>query len=157
MIAKIEDQIHKVRLDEEEKRCKELEQITGKKVPRRKITKWSRPGAEALCQESDFLSKVYEYDYDLSDNGFQNYCLSRGVLNVAGEKGSKRWDVFLNHNKTRNQYLSDHYFHFAQEVDGKRYKYTDDEMETGWKIILIGRGELQDCWELYSQKKTDQG
>ena len=58
--------------------------------------------------------------------------------------------------KTKIDYLADPWFHFAQEFDGKRYRYTNEEMETGWKIVLLGRAKLQDCWELYSRESSDQ-
>jgi hypothetical protein len=165
MVALIEDQIHQFLVNQEDERCRTIEAANDKneETKRKKVRKtipkpWDRPGDSSLCQESDLLTMVSEYDYDLSDEGFQAYCSARGILHVAGEPGSRRWEYLADFRKTKNAYLDDSYFQFAQEVDGKQYRYTDSEMETGWKIILLGRAKLQDCWELYSRKsQMDKG
>ena len=151
MAAPIEKQMHQHLIKLEAERCKQLESA-GKKAKRRAIAKpWTRPGENALCQDTDLLILVSEYDYDLTDTHFQRYCEARGVLYVAGEPGSRRWEFFRHYTKSKTEYLKDPYFQFAQEHNGKRYRYTDDEMETGWRIVVIGRGKLQDCWELYTR------
>ena len=98
----VEDQIHRYYIQLEEQRCKQLEaeyaknsKTREKKAKRREIPKpWTRPGPYALCQDPEFLILVNEYDYNLSDAGFQQYCASRGVLHVAGEADSIRWLFF---------------------------------------------------------------
>jgi hypothetical protein len=162
MAALIEDQIHQFLIEKEEERCKALEaeynksvETKGETVKRKKIPKpWSRPCKNALCQDIDLLIKVDEYDYDLLNIKFQEYCLTRGVLYIAGEVGSRHWDFFVDVGKTKSEYLEDPYFQSAIEVAGKRHSYTNEEMESGWTIIIIGRGKLQDCWELYSKEMT---
>jgi hypothetical protein len=156
--ALIEDQIHQHFKDEEEKRCLALEaqyqldpKKKGKRVERRSIPKpWTRFG-DGLCQAIELLSLVNEFDYDLEDEGFQAYCEERGVLHVAGEAGSRRWKCFSRHNWTKEKYLADPFFQSAESVGGSSHEYTPEEMETGWKIIMLGRAKLQDCWELYSR------
>lgn len=160
MVALIEEQMLQYLVDLEEERCKALEtednkseKTRGKKVKRRKISKpWKRAGQHALCQEIELLAMVYEYDYDLADSGFQDYCSMRGVLYVAGERGTRRWDFFLDHTKQKADYLDDPYFRFAEEVGGDEHRFSDEDMDTGWKIIQLGRAKLQDCWELYTNK-----
>jgi hypothetical protein len=160
MVALIEDQIHQFLIAQEEERCKaietannENEETKEKKVKRKTISKpWVRPGDSALCQEVDLLIMVSQYDYDLFDEAFQAYCSARGILHVAGEPGSRRWKYLADFRKTKSAYLGDPYFQLSQEVDGKQHRFTDADMETGWKIMLLGRAKLQDCWELYSRK-----
>lgn len=162
MVALIEDQIHQFLIKQEEERCRALEaefdksnEAKDKKVKRRTIPKpWARPGGSALCQEIDLLIMVDEYDYDLSNKTFQGYCSARGILHVTGEPGSRRWEYMADYAKTKRDYLADPWFQFAQEFDGKRYRYTNEEMETCWKIVRLGRAKLQDCWELYSQETS---
>lgn len=164
MVALIENQIHQFLIDQEEKRCRTIEaennknhETNGKKVKRKTIQKpWVRPGDCALCQEHELLTMVSEYDYDLSDKKFQVYCSERGILNVAGESGSRRWKYLADYRKTKSTYLADPYFQFSEEVDQERYRYTGEEMETGWKIMLLGRAKLQDCWELHSRESSSQ-
>jgi len=162
MVAPLEEQMHQHLIEQEEKRCRALEleykkkEMPGKTVKRKVIEKpWTRPGKHALCQDTDMLILVNAYDYDLSDKAFQEYCSVRGILHVAGELGSHRWEFFTNYEKSRSEYFKDRYFQFTQEVNGKRYRYTDEEMRTGWEIILLGRAKLQDCWELYSSNLND--
>lgn len=166
MVALIEDQIHQFLIDQEEERCRAIEaennkneETKNKKVKRKAIPKpWVRPSASALCQESDLLIMVRDYDYDLSDNAFQDYCDARGILHVAGEPGSRRWEYMADYRKPKSAYLADLHFQFAEEIDGKQHRFTDDEMETGWKIISLGRAKLQDCWELYCRElRTTKG
>jgi len=157
MVALIEDQIHQFLIEQEEERCRALEseynrsdETKGKIVKRKTIPKpWARRGENTLCQDTDLLIMVDEYDYDLSSNEFQRYCSTRGVLHIAGDIGSKRWEFFSDYRKLKSEYLADSYFRFAEEMDGKRYKYTIEELETSWRIILLGRAKLQDCWELF--------
>lgn len=164
MVALIEDQIHRFLIEQEEERCRALEaesqkkgETKSKKVKRKTIRKpWARPGKSALCQEIDLLFMVDEYDYDLFDKTFQGYCSARGVLHVTGELGSRKWDYMADYTKTKSDFLVEPFFQFAQEVDGKRYRYTSDEMETGWKIVRLGRAKLQDCWELYLRESSEQ-
>jgi len=165
MVAPIEEQMYQYLIKQEEERCRELEseydrneETRGKKVKRKSIAKpWTRPGENTLCQDADLLILVGEYDYDLSDGDFQKYCEARGILHVAGELGSRRWEFFSDHRKLRSEYLKDPYSQFAQEFNGKQYQYTDREMEIGWEIILLGRATLQDCWELYTSNLKNKG
>ncbi len=164
MVPSIEDQIHQFHIEREEARCRAIEaeyderpSTKGQKVTRRKIPKpWKRPGANALCQETDFLVMVDEYDYDFASTDFQEYCLGRGTLSVAGEVGSRRWDYFLDYSITKGDYLEDPLHQYAEEVDRKQHRYTAHEMENGWTIICIGRAKLQDCWELFCKNDPDQ-
>jgi hypothetical protein len=164
MVALIEDQIHLFLIDQEEERCRAIEaennkhkETKGKKIKRKTILKpWVRPSDSALCQDVELLIMVSQYDYALSNKTFQAYCSGRGILHVAGEPGTKRWKYLADYRKTKSAYFADSYFHFAEEVGGKRYSYTEEEMETGWKTMLLGRAKLQDCWELYSRKSNSQ-
>ena len=162
MVALIEDQIHQFLIEQEEKRCAALEaeyrktkEAPEEKIKRKAIIKpWKRPSEVALCQEIELLVMVDEYDYDLSNENFQSYCASRGILHVAGEQGSRRWEFVANFTKTKQDFFADAYFQYAEEVNGTRYRYTEQEMETAWKITVLGRAKLQDCWELFSRLQT---
>lgn len=160
MVMLIEDQMHQFLVDAEEVRCRKLEESeTGaskKAVVRRKIGKpWVRPSAQALCHdiETIYLLMVSEFDYELANEDFQRYCSQRGVLHVAGESNSIRWEYMKNHKRTKAEYLANPFFQYAAGTSKEKYKYSPEEMETGWKIIQIGRAKLQDCWELFCQAK----
>lgn len=150
MVKLIEDQIHDALIEREKQRCKELEKKLKRPVKPRNIEKpWTRQNKVSLCQENELLELVQDYDYDLNNKNFQKYCEERGILHIAGEKDSKRWEFFVNYKKTKDEYFKDPYFQYAEEYNGKSYKYSKDEMEAGWKIIELGRAKLQDCWEIF--------
>lgn len=160
MAALIEDQMHRFLIQQEEERCAALEAqyqqseaTRGMKVKRRTIPKpWKRPSEEALCQDMDLLVMVQEYSYDLSNQAFRQYCDDRGILNVAGKPTSEWWKFADDYSKNKRDFLAAPSFHFAQEVNGSRYRYTAGELETAWLIMVLGRAKLQDCWELFSRK-----
>ncbi len=153
MAPRIADQVHRVLKARDDEHCRERERVTGKKVQRKNIqVPVVRLGPDALCQNIEYLLLVSEYDYDLSDSQFQDYCSARGTLHVAGVPGSTRWKYLADHTLAKDEYRSDPYFQFAQEFEGKRHKYSPDEVEVLWKVMLLGRATLQDCWELYTRK-----
>jgi hypothetical protein len=119
----------------------------------RNYRSWVRSHPNALCQDDAVLSTITEFDYDLSNKAFRSYLTHRGLIHVTGEPGSKRETYLSDYRLTKGSYLSDAYFQFAKEVDGKRYRFTDREMEIGWEIILLSRARIQDCWEVWIASK----
>jgi hypothetical protein len=156
-VATIEDQVYRYDNAVEELRCRDLEadaKSNGKSYTRRKIKLgWSRSMDVTLCMDSDLLVKVHAYDYDLADVDFQRYCEDRGTLYVAGSQGSALWALMAEHDKTRASFMADPAFRHAIEADGKRYRFNQKELDSRWWSIQIGRGKLQDCWEIYRKSK----
>jgi hypothetical protein len=157
MVELIEDQIHQALIKEEEERCRVIEEKNkldpekkDKKVTRRIIQKpWSRGIHPRLCQETELLLKVCDYNYELGDPRFRNYCQERGVLHIAGEVGSRRWDFCVNHSQSFGDYLNDARSSGSESADTDDGKPPDAESEIGWKIVRIARAKLQDCWEMF--------
>lgn len=150
MALPIEDQIHHAFIQIEEDRCQKLEQEKGKYIKRRKVDKpWTRSSPLSLCQEFELLVHVKEFDYDLSDENFKGYCEARGVLQLAGEPGSKRWEYVVTHSRNKDEFLNERSFQYAQEIEGTSYKYSAQEMDTHWEILCLWRASIQDCWEIY--------
>ena len=162
MAELIEDQIHQALIREEEERCRAIEEKNkldpkkkNKKVTRRKIQKpWSRGIHPRLCQETELLLKVSDYDYDLGVPGFQDYCRTRGVLHIAGEVGSRRWTFCVNHGRCFDDFLPDAGNSTFESTDSDNEKAPSPEADTDWKIVKIARGKLQDCWEMYVGLKS---
>jgi len=153
MAPTVAEQVQKAQVAREETRCRQIELAKGKKVKRTTIPMpVVRGGPKALCQNLEYLADVAEYDYDLSDLPFQDYCLSRGMLHLAGAAGSTRWRYHADYWLSKDDYLAAPYFRFAQEHEGNRYKYSPSEMDVQWRIIHLARATLQDCWELYQGK-----
>lgn len=155
----IEEQILTHFVREEEERCLEAEaklRAEGKtgeaaQVKRRKVSKpWTRRGA-GLCPP-EFLEFVTAFDYELEAPGFEEYCRRRGVAHVIGD--GQRRALMADHQRSRTAFMRAPYFRSAQRVDGKKpYRFTDAEMETHWRIVLLGRAALQDCWELFRARR----
>lgn len=150
----IENQIHDALIAVEEERClkKEAElRQQGKpaQVKRSKIAKpWKREGV-ARCQDIDLLLHVSAHCYDLDDLKFREYARIRGVMHVAGLEGSRQWDFFRDTHLPFEDYERDPDLRLAIEWEGARRRFTDADMRTLWKTVLIGRAALQDCWELF--------
>jgi hypothetical protein len=152
MRLSVQEQIHRSLVAEEEAHGSALEAQKGKPVKRRHVRAWKRPGPEHLTQDPELLVRITEFSYDLEKKGFQKYCEGRGVLHVAGQRGSRRWLYMSDTRKDRDQFLSDPSFQYAQEHHGQRYKYTDEEMATAWRIVQLGRAALEDAWDLYRRR-----
>jgi hypothetical protein len=161
----IEEQIHRHFIEVERKHCAELQaawdaaaEKKGKRPQPRDVPKpWKRPGPRALCQDPEMLAAVREFDYDLTDAGFQEYCASRARLSIAGVRESRRWEYFRDHWRGKQEFLADPYFGFAEEYEGKRYEYTPAEMQTHWRVLALGRAAFQDAWELYVAERDAHG
>ncbi|HAM57559.1 MAG TPA: hypothetical protein DCQ64_19960 [Candidatus Rokubacteria bacterium] len=149
-VSSIAEQVHRALVEQEEQRCAAREREKGRPMKRRTIrVPIVRMAPTALCQKSDYLLMVREYDYDLADERFCEYCQTRGTLSVAGVNGSPRWMLFRDHQRPKCDYLKDPYFQFGQELAGVKRAYSPVEMESGWDVIRYGRATLQDSWELF--------
>lgn len=158
-VPRIEKQVHDHFLSEEEERCLKAEaklRAEGKtgeaaQVKRRPVPKpWTRRGA-GLCPP-EFLEFVTTFDYELEAPGFEDYCRSRGVAHVIGD--GQRRALMADHQRPRAAFMRAAYFRSAERVGGKKaHRFTDTEMETHWRIVLLGRAALQDCWELFRARR----
>lgn len=158
-VPSIEDQIHRRFQNREEQRCLALEaqkRAQGKtgeeaEVERREVPKpWVRLG-EGLCPP-EFQEVVTAFDYKLDAPGFEEYCRSRGVAHVIGL--DRRRALMADHQRTENAFMSDAYFRSAEPDEGRKgYRFSDAEMETQWRIVMLGRAALQDCWELFRARR----
>ena len=90
------------------------------------------------------------YAYNLDDEAFRGYCLQRGTLYVCGKPGARYWEYFRDFSLTLDDYLTDREMSFAQEHQGKRHEYTQDQLRAQWTCVRVGRGKLQDTWEIWS-------
>jgi hypothetical protein len=114
-------------------------------------TGFRRAMPATLCQNFDLLCQVTEYDFDLSNIEFQHYAKCRGVLHLAGR--NSRWDFTADHHATKEQFLEQFCLAEPDQITGARYQFSDDEMETHWRIMLAAKGAMQDCWELWNKAR----
>lgn len=126
-------------------------------------TGWKGVLPVTICQEFDVLTSINEYDFDLNNLAFQNYCKKRGILHKAGIE--KRFLFTANHSATKKQFFEE--FRFGERVTDptlilnlpqkdqlrQRYEFTDKELEIHWKIMLAAKGAFQDCWEIFTGKR----
>ncbi len=114
-------------------------------------TGWRRPAPTAICQDHQVLLAITEFDFDLTDPGFQAYARSRGVLHGCGIPGSHRWRFTADHAATRDDFMADPCFRSPDPgpITSAVYLYPPEEMETHWRIMRLAKAKLQDCWELY--------
>lgn len=113
-------------------------------------TGWRGPMPVSICQDHNILATVTEYDFDLNDKAFQTYCRGRGVLQQARE--GKAFAFTADHAATKEQFFKD--FRKAEKHPlFPQYVFSDEEMETHWKIMLAAKGALQDCWEIFKGRR----
>ena len=144
MATPVEDQIHAAHIAAEESRCRKLEASTGKPVKRRLVPKPCRRIApQALQQDPGFLQHVTEFDYRVGDPAFQKYCRERGVFHVVPEEGSWRHRFFAKHSLGRGDFVT------LCLMEEEAAYATQPDIETGWRIVQLGRAALQDAWELF--------
>ena len=88
MVKSIEEQMHEAAVEDEELRCQKIEEKNkldpkkkNRKVPRRNVVQpWTRGTYPKLCQETEWLVRISEYDYDLLDPDFQVLCFCQDLI-----------------------------------------------------------------------------
>jgi hypothetical protein len=88
------------------------------------------------------------HTYDMHNEDFQGFCITRGFWHTAGE--DKRFDIIADHNATREQHHGDEYFQTAQEYKGTCYQYTPAEMDVNWKVIAYSKDRMQEHWNQFT-------
>lgn len=100
-----------------------------------------------ICQETNILLAVTEFDFDLSNGEFCKYLRSRTGWSLKGcedpdllefmitDPGAEQWIL----ESPKYCYLNGNKIPFGKERKQKV------------KIIQIQKGKIQDCWELFQQ------
>ena len=102
-----------------------------------------RPLPVSICQDSDVLTRITEYDFDLDNLDFVKYFISRTGYDILGtDCGWKKKREFIldADDSAMERYQADAAAN--RKRVGKFSSYNDT-----WRVIE--RGKLQDCWELW--------
>jgi hypothetical protein len=110
---------------------------------------WTRIGP-ALLQNPELLQHVTELDYRLDDPAFVEYLRRRGVIHVLPKEGSPRHRYFAKHSLTRGDFVT------QCVAEGEPAYATPQDIESGWRIIQLGRAALQDAWEAFIVERVEQ-
>jgi len=109
-------------------------------------TGWKRPYSRQICQEHDILLKITEYSYDLNNEEFVKYFISRtGILILKEDRPDISYFTLAFPFEQVEEWLlySPNYTRLdGQPVDPESRKFDV-------KINKLIRGRLQDCWELW--------
>lgn len=111
----------------------------------------------ALCQDVERLLACDHWDYDLTDVAFVATCVARGVLYRFGSPGGRAWRFIENVSLSVEDWLADEGVRFAQEHEGKRHRFSDEDLRAHWRCVLIQRARVQDCWEIYRAETAGEG
>lgn len=115
----------------------------------------------ALCQDVDRLLAVDRWSYDLKDVAFVAECVRLGVLYRFGSPGGRAWRFIEDTSLGLADWLADEGVRFAQEYQGARHRFSDEELTAHWRCVLIQRARVQDCWDLttevHGKKRKDLG
>ncbi len=109
-------------------------------------TGWKRSHLNMLLMhDSALLEKITEYSYDISNTHFVEYADVRGCMNWAFKDGSTLRKYIAKHYLTHSEFISDTTLRLE---NGKQVPQNDKE--SLWQCIHLGRAHLQDCWEVFS-------
>ncbi len=85
--------------------------------------------------------------YDLDCETFRAFAERRGVLYQFARPGARAWAYLRDLTLSERDWLSDEAVRYAQEHEGKRHRYSDDQMRSHWGVVEIQRRKIQTCWE----------
>jgi len=102
---------------------------------------------------SGLVMKVSEFDFNLDDDDFQAFLKPRGLLHLGGVPQSPYWQAMNDPTMDKAAFLAVEAFHFAEEHEGKRHRYSDAEMKTHWRIFQFSRVLLQAAWDASSERR----
>lgn len=113
-------------------------------------TGWKGILPVSICQDSDALNQVTEFDYVLPDPAFFDYCQSR-LGNIKPHNCPWYWEMVMDHRTTRQSYINAargnaRYLRSGERVAGQ-------EILLSWKTYCIQRAKIQDCWEIYTGRR----
>ena len=112
-------------------------------------TGWKGAMPVTLCQDTDVLVRVGEYDFDLNNKAFQGYLKTRGIAHKAGTKA--RFSFTANHQATKAEFMA--MFQLAEPYKGQQYKFSAEEMQAHWRVMLAAKGAMQDAWEIFTGRR----
>ncbi len=112
-------------------------------------TGWAGTLPETICQETDILLAITEYDYDTEDPGFVQYCLDRGCWYRVHEEGSISYQFVHHCDWGESAYMK------CKQTTIEPYNTLlhPEELKVMWQGVLAARGALQDCWEIYTFRR----
>lgn len=100
----------------------------------------------AQLPESIIFS-VSEFDFRIDEIEFMYFLEERGLLHLSGQPRSHRRDCIGSHLFGYHEFMNDNYFQYAIEYEGKRHRYSIEEMKIQWKIFCICKIYLQASWD----------
>ncbi|MDA3970263.1 MAG: hypothetical protein PF442_02825 [Desulfobulbaceae bacterium] len=115
-------------------------------------TGWRGPLPVSICQDMDILLQINEYDYDLTNKDFEEYCHCRGRSIHAVDP---RWfhqlcdlaitkDDFFNSWRVQSNFAG---------INVRGTTRTTAELEGVWQAFRLTKGQLQDCWEIFMERR----
>lgn len=79
--------------------------------------------------------------------------ISIGCYSPPFKENSTRMNAVIDKNITYEIFLSNLKNWYAQETKGKSYKYTELEMQAGWRVIIEQRMYLEAAILVYEKKE----
>lgn len=106
-------------------------------------------------QNIDKLEAITEYTFDITDHEFRMFCDNERTLFRAMEHSPEHHQYFADLALTESDWIAEQCLplRFAQEWNGKRHRYSDDEMRSRWACMQISRAVLQDAWNRFLQNE----
>jgi len=117
---------------------------------------WSSAGPGPLFElDDDMISAVYSFDYNLDDERFVTFLDQAAQLHICRKKGSSYWSLLQRKTTTPAEFLDDPEMQYAQQFNGQRYRYSDDELTDYLYIFVRTRVYLQGAYDAYIGRVTE--
>jgi len=103
--------------------------------------------------KTSLVMAVSKFDFDLGNKEFEEFLRGRALLHLAGAPRSHYWRALNQSHTNESTFLSDRNLCYAQKHEGKRHRYSEQEMQTRWRIFQFGRVMLQAAWDVYIERE----
>jgi len=117
---------------------------------------WGNSAKHSLHNiDAGLVFSVSSFNFDLNDESFVDFLNRNFHLHMCRTRGSTYWNALNDHSFTKSDFLENKDFQFAQEYEGKRYKYGEGELLSLWKIFHFSKVFLQGAFDRFNDRNDE--
>lgn len=117
---------------------------------------WGSSATHSLHNiDPNLVLSVSHFDFDLNDGNFIEFLKKKSHLHMCRAEGSAYWKALNDHSVTKAEFLADRDFHFAQEYQGTRHKYSEGDLLSHWKIFHFTKVFLQGAYDNFKNRSNE--
>lgn len=117
---------------------------------------WGSSASHSLHNiDSTLVLSVDHFDFDLNDREFIEFLRKKSHLHMCRSEGSAYWNALNDHSVTKEDFLANRDFQFAQEYEGTRHKYSEGDLLSLWKIFHFTKVFLQGAYDHFKKRNHE--